>query len=272
MANVHHLPVYQRLIKVLDDDEVRKTWISLDHANTVQQGMETLLRYPLPELLHTFNEQQKANMSAMIQYFSHRPSGDDGEGGNEGTSPGGQGRKRKRDAGGGEPTHRAPNNPWKPFLNTKSLQLEGEYEKFVERFGDSPVQFLNDTKNLVLFGRYNTEKRHIVEQAFVDCFQYTMHLKSRQGRDRIRWLFSMLFYFDLARLVNAGAAGRVGHLMEKEVFELLRVDVLRKLYPKALPMERFSEWSVRGSKLNVFCEKFGAGSLFFLAARLSEHL
>ncbi|KAI4287801.1 MAG: hypothetical protein L6R35_002943 [Caloplaca aegaea] len=45
----------------------------------------------------------------------------------------------------------------------------------------------------------NDEPQHEAD-AFLACFQYTLHLQSRGAKDRIRWLFSMLFYNDLAQL------------------------------------------------------------------------
>ena len=78
----------------------------------------------------------------------------------------------------------------------------------------------------------------------------------------------MLLYFDLAQLKKPAGSGRVGHLMEERIRNLVE----KRVPDEALPLDELGKWSKQGSKLNVFCQAFGVGSLFFLEHLLSENL
>ena len=162
------------------------------------------------------------------------------------------------------------NNPWASFMRM-SFDLSLEYHDFYHRFGDDGARFLTDTVDLALQTYSSGDTKYALEQALIDFLRYTVHLKSRDARDKIRRLFCLLFFFDLACLVGAGPSGQIGCLQEGALMKFVRKDVLMNMCPE-LPMDRMSKWSLQGGKLNILCERFGTGCLFFLAEHLTGNL
>ena len=159
------------------------------------------------------------------------------------------------------------NNPWAPFIRM-SFDLSWEYHDFYDEFGDDGPRFLNDRVNLQALQTYSSgDAEHALKRALIDCFRYTVHLKSRDAGDKIRSLFCLLFFFDLACLVGTGPSGQIGYLQE----DFVRKDVLMKLYPD-LPVDRMGKWSLQGVKLNILGERFVIGCLFFLVKHLTGYL
>ena len=190
----------------------------------------------------------------LVQHYSHVTIVEDTE--DEGVE--GKDRKRKRGK-------TSPHNPWAAFSKIESLVLPAPYEKHIKKYGSDPARFLNDKVTLThQIAELSSDKG----DAFLACFRYTLHLQSREAKDRVRWFFSMLLYFDLAQLKKPAGSGRVGHLMEERIRDL----VDKRVPGEALPLDELGKWSKQGSKLDVFCQAFGVGSLFFLEHLLSENL
>ena len=173
----------------------------------------------------------------------------------------GKDRKRKR-------SKASPRNPWAAFSKIESLVLPAPYKDHIEKYGSDPARFLNDK---VILTHQIAEPNSDEGDAFMACFRYTLHLQSREAKDRVRWFFSMLLYYDLAQLKKPAGSGRVGHLMEERIRNLVEERVPGEALPLD-PLDELGKWSKQGSKLDVFCQAFGLGSLFFLGHLLSENL
>lgn len=120
----------------------------------------------------------------LVQHYSHVIVVEDIE--DEGD--GDKGRKRKRGKA-------SPRNPWAAFSHMESLMLPAPYENHIKKYGSDPARFLNDK---VTLAHQIAEPNSDEGDAFLACFRYTLHLQSREAKDRVRWFFSMLLYFDLA--------------------------------------------------------------------------
>ena len=171
-------------------------------------------------------------------------------------------RKRKR------PNTSSARNPWGALVSTESVSLNENHARFIRHYGDDGARFMND--ELTLLDPY----KHLREDddegtRLLLQVRFTMHLQSRQANDPVRWLFSMLFYYDLTQTRYPDSSGRVGHCMAEAIREVVNDRVPE---PETLQLEDLGVWSLRGKKLDHFCRIFGTGSLFLLQDRLSKNL
>ncbi|KAL8899394.1 MAG: hypothetical protein Q9192_001589 [Flavoplaca navasiana] len=153
---------------------------------------------------------------------------------------------------------------WPGFAEIQSLKFPDVYARHIRVIGCDPADFLNDSTKLVhkIAAQGSDEA-----DAFLACFQYTCHLQSREAKDRIRWLFSMLFYYDLTTLWQPRGCARIGDRMLEKIKDLIKDRV-----SEALDLKPIKTWIVIGSKLNSFCEAFGVGCPFFIEHLLTPNL
>lgn len=243
------------------------------------QGMCALLSRPQQDLLSHFTAQQTARWTRLAQHFSTSPTGpqSDDETEEPRGTPARASSKRKREKATGEPAARSQkrtcgkrddNDPWYRFTKLESLEIPALYEAHLQKHGSDAAAFLNDQRELTRLG---PEARSDEGDAFLSRLQYTLHLQGRMAKDRIRWCFSMLLYFDLAQLENPGGSGRVGGAMQKRIRDLVK-DRVPADRVQDLHLDSLTVWSTCGKKLDIICKEFGEGSLFFLDGLLSEYL
>lgn len=147
-------------------------------------------------------------------------------------------------------------------MKLETLHLAPTVQQHMEDHGADPVAFVGDETGLA---RIRTLTDDTLGDALLECYQYTTRLESRRETDNFRWCFSMLMISDLIESIRPGGSGRVGEVMLPQVLERINVpvdDARRKL----------GEWSRCGSKLNMFCNEFGHGCLFYLKDILSKDL
>ncbi|KAL8692783.1 MAG: hypothetical protein Q9218_002254 [Villophora microphyllina] len=229
---VQDLEVFLQLMEILDDHE----------------GIENLLTYPPQTVFNQLTESQKCRWSRLVQHFCSTDTVDESDEVEKSTN------KRPRNT---------PRNPWAKFSKVKSLELPRPYKEYIEKHGTNAVDFLNDRAVLV---HRIADPDSDEADAIIACLRYTWTLRSREAKDRIRWFFSMLFYFDLARLKYHRASGRVGTKMQKEIEKLVKERVR-----DPVDLSQLGNWSIQGSKLHELCEAFGVGCLFYLEDLLTEN-
>jgi hypothetical protein len=170
-------------------------------------------------------------------------------------------KKRKRSS---------PRNPWQRVLKLKSLLLPPPIKQHLRDHGTDPKLFLNDDG--LLRNSITDFSAETVGDAFIACYQYTLHLVRRRTHDSSRWYFTMLLYYDLVKLIRPKGSGRVGHLMRQELVKFLGSVLGPKTIQLDVALTQLNEWSRLGMKLDILCAEFGDGCLFYLDELLSADL
>ncbi len=178
-----------------------------------------------------------------------------------------------RDDPGEKPSRRAakgPRNPWRAFMRLDAADLNVAVADYM-RGGAGPKDFLDDTDLLKhRIAEFQTDDK--MSDAVMACYRYTISLDSRHHVDHIRWLFSMLMFFDLFKLINPHGSGRVGHLMQRDFNKFLGPVLSAANMAEEVALKQLNEWSLRGSKLHKLCVELGPGCLFYLGDQLSRDL
>ena len=154
------------------------------------------------------------------------------------------------------------------LTNLVSFEVPKAYRRHIDKHGPDPAQFLNDRGSLV---HQVAEPSYDEANLHLGVMRYTLNVQSRTTKDRTRWLFHMLLYFDLAKLKHPKGTGRIGRRMDEEIQELVK-DRIHEPEGNPLPWGQLGTWSIRGKKLNALCQEFGTGSLFILQKHLSDNL
>lgn len=226
----------------------------------MKKGIRLLLSYPRQSLEQLFTAQQSDIWSMLVQHFGADRSAadfDDDDESDDETTPTPKKRKRPNE-------EKKSRGNWPGFADIKSLQLPDVYARHIRDVGCDPENFLNDSIGLA---------HKIVAQgsdeadATLACFQYTCHLQSRGDKDRIRWLYSMLFWYDLTTLWHPRGCARAGDKMLEQI-----EDLVQDRLPKSVDVKPIKKWIIVGSKLNSICEAFGVGCLFFIEQLLTKQL
>lgn len=166
------------------------------------------------------------------------------------------------------PVNASQAHPWKRVMNIQSLRLSANVQDRIESCGTDPMKFLNE----------HTWLNHSIDEfdagtigdAFMACYTYTKELEDKEELGRVRWLFQMLMFWDLVKLIRPGGSGRIGHIMEAELRAFL--GPLQQSLDSESAVVKMSEWKCCGEKLDVLCQRFGPGCLFLLGTHLSRHL
>ena len=216
-------------------------------------------------------QQQKDTLRDLTQHFSVDHGVDDAERGNDtivSHHHNGNGvenpRKRKRS------DKTPPRHPWDQFLSLESLSLAPAFGQHLKKYGANPKKFISD--NGLLKNRVPEFTSETVGDAFMACYEYTLRLESRRTKDNLRWCFTMLMCFDLVKLIKPNGSGRVGCLMQKEVNKFLGPVLGATTIQPELALKQLNEWSRCGMKLDMLCNEFGPGCLFFLGELLTQDL
>lgn len=163
-------------------------------------------------------------------------------------------------------------HPWQRILNITFLNLPHSVLTHVLTHGTSARDFLAEQRPLV--NNMSDYDGQTVGDAFMACYRYTIDLEARMSSDKIKWCFSMLMFFDLSRLIrpNGAGNGRWGNLMVEEVAAFLGPVLGPDTVTANDAKKQINRWSTYGRKLDLFCQTFTPGSLFFLAEHLSADL
>lgn len=149
---------------------------------------------------------------------------------------------------------------------------DGDPKVIVKRFLHDQAPLTND-----LFSQRVDEPQ--AELLHVDVFLSTLAWSRSIDRqidiNRLRWLFSLLFYFDLTTKVIKpdGHGSRVGRLMRQHYRDFILRIPPDHLGPGSTPdsvCDDLALWSNLGRKLNIICREFGPGCLMFLSSKLSK--
>ena len=160
-------------------------------------------------------------------------------------------------------------HPWQRVLRLTSLSLDPALQQHLTKYGPDPAKFLNDDG---LFKYQVTDlSRESRSDAFIACYRYTEGLETRQAKDRVRWCFAMLMYYDLFQIIKPGR-GRIGHLMVSDVLTHFGPILGPSTVTPEKALEQVNDWVLRGKKLNHICKQFGPGCLFFLGDVLTSNL
>ena len=237
------------------------------------QGLEELLKHSRRTLVQCLTEPQRRRWAILMEHNSHTPKimgdadaaeedddgngGDDDDGGQEGTP---LRSKRRRAANAG------PRDPFSKISSAKALDLPEHHALWIAQYGCDDVSlYLND--HIPLEVRYQDQDGEA--KALANTWRYGSHLLNRKTKDRVRWFFVILFYFDLGRLMRPGGSGRIGKKMFEQIQDLVKKGLKDKVH---LEYEQVKSWSLQGSRINMFCESFGVGCLFFIEHLVTEDL
>ena len=132
-------------------------------------------------------------------------------------------------------------------------------EKFLER---EPAVFLNDTGSLLLI-RPKAPGIRSVQEGFASILLYHNQMEHRSILDRVRTLFVWLFFGDLAATLY-GENCLITKVKAREIVNALEIETNL--------IEQIPSIHTKGKPLTHLCNRFGTGSLFFLAEHLTSHL
>lgn len=111
-----------------------------------------------------------------------------------------------------------PRDNMQALANIEYLEIPAPYQKYIDKHGTDPIKFLDD--NSILTYKVATPG---FEEAdlHISIINYIKHLYDRKVKDRVRLLFCILLYFNLAKLIYPKGTGRVGSKMEEDIRELI---------------------------------------------------
>lgn len=164
-------------------------------------------------------------------------------------------------------------NPWKPFteLTDEDLKLPLAISRYIRANGTDPEKFASDKETFDLRPWHGNEQDQF-ENVVARYFLWMIRLENRLAMKSYRSLFAKLMIFDMVPSMWPNTPGKVGHLTDDELNG--RVGDVAKMTgePTENVRKRLNKWSVMGSKLDVLCQLFGPGCLFFLKENLSNNL
>lgn len=163
----------------------------------------------------------------------------------------------------------AKSSPWIRFLRLKSVELGETGKQYLEKHGTQPEAFFIESDGLTNETTGFTGKENMGD-AFVAHYRWIVRLEGRLAKDNLRLAFTWIMFYDVVKLIRPNGRGRIGEIMLPDIQEL--IDPLDLGVSPEKVLTQLRSWSNCGKKLNVICEEFGLGSLFYLAPYLSEDL
>lgn len=166
-----------------------------------------------------------------------------------------------------------PRLAWAPFMGFQTLSnLSEDLVACLENqcYIDNPVAFLSDKAHLE--HQVISLASASAGDAFLGLYSYTVQLKSRQGIDRIRWLVTMMCYYDLVKIIRPDASGKcIGEVQASEITTFLGSVVQHSSLTLSQTRRDLTKWSKIGCKLDHVCNVLGYGNLFYLVDYYSEN-
>jgi hypothetical protein len=159
------------------------------------------------------------------------------------------------------------------ILKRKELTVGTEILEHIQLHGTEPYLFLN-AKWSAYKGGLSEFYAGNAGDAFLACYQYARDTQDKIGITKCQWLFFMLLFYDIVKIVWPNAGTRLGEIMVKDLGKMLSglSEETRGGINVAGAAQDIQSWFYLGRKLNILCSKFGAGCLFPLAEVLSEDL
>lgn len=167
-----------------------------------------------------------------------------------------------------------PRNPWGTFQKLEKLEIPTHLRGVLS--SSTALEFVNEQyqfRNEAILAGSEASSGDIV----LRCLKWTNQLEQRQFTDRLRWLFAMLMFYDLVKILWPELSGRrVSPQMKVELIQKFESKLKASLEGAGLTVEWAAEntakWCLEGSKIDTFCEKFGVGCLLYIGQYISEDL
>lgn len=232
------------------------------------------------------NAAQKTSLRELCQHFGIDIASRNTENGSEETgeeagrvSPSKRKRKRKSDEEGDDdddddkpaPKRR---NQWKPIVDLKELVMPKAVLDMVKQHGENPETFLQDAEMLengIVAGKAKTSGDIIFS-----ILEYSENVEGLAGLNVLRWAYSMLGFYDfMKRLFPQTKSAKMGPRMVEAV-----VDCRNSGGPGASRQalsdgdfgRKLQVMYKCGFKLDILCNRFGDGCIFFLSGIMSQDL
>ncbi|KAL9586434.1 MAG: hypothetical protein Q9212_000898 [Teloschistes hypoglaucus] len=157
-------------------------------------------------------------------------------------------------------------HPWDGVLRIDSLTLAPAVEYHIAKHGADPAPFMEDRNVLwnMSFVSY--------EDNFTANYNWTEALEWRMTRDRLRWCFAAMMYFDISKFLKPRRSCQLDANMVDRMRETLHISYDPGVDPDEI-RRRFNRWAHYGRKFDFICGEFGPGALFFLHnAKLESHV
>ncbi|KAI4923511.1 hypothetical protein J4E85_008550 [Alternaria conjuncta] len=165
-----------------------------------------------------------------------------------------------------------PRDPWKRITNLEHLPEVPEYVNAHIRKHPGNAEdekFLGILSLTSNCGQYNSTND--LGNAFMARYSWTQQVERRDDKIHILQLFNDLFWFDIMQLLRPRGTGRVGAIMRDELDKFLTpLDFDQMKLQKEEVMENVGDWSIRGSKINKLCSRYGPGVIIVLHRQLSR--
>ena len=174
--------------------------------------------------------------------------------------------------------HNGPDT-WAPIRKLQMLELHKSIAMHLERNTErDPALFLNDTGSLLLFQPKVPAVRSI-EEGFAEILLYHDQMEHRGMLDRVRTLFMWLFFGDFAAAkygerchITHTKAEKIVAALEARLMPRSKMDQKQQEELRAGILKQIPDLHTKGKRLAHLCERFGTGSLFWLADHLTSHL
>jgi hypothetical protein len=162
-----------------------------------------------------------------------------------------------------------PRNPFSRFLKMKSISIPPSTANFIQEYGADAQRFLQ-----------RTELRHRVQdwssaqlgEVFMASYHHTTQLNKDMDTDRTVWIFMMLQYYDICKLIYPGTVGsRLGLHQLEEMQDFLRPLIgNNNELSIGTAAKDVHKWCTYGTKINILVSEFGPGCILLLAPYLSQ--
>lgn len=279
-----------KLLQILDDKEVRLAALYPIPMLTIFQSVGSLLSTSIPllspsqtddllklahhfdNIIHRYSTPDSARGRKRSRHHQSRSPKRNGSSSSSPSSRSKRPRRRTSTRSQHSPLTELPRrewptqHPWDGVLRIDSLTLAPAIQQHLAAYGTDPAPFLEDLQvewNMS-FVSY--------EDNFKGNYEWTEALEWCMTRDRLRWYFASLMYFDICTLLKPRRSCQVDANMVDRMREMLHITNDIGIPPDEIRM-RFNKWACYGRKFDFICREFGPGSLFFLhAAKLESHV
>ena len=143
---------------------------------------------------------------------------------------------------------------------------------------EDPALFLNDSGSLLLFQPKAPGVRSI-QEGFAAILLYHNQMEHRSMLDRVRTLFMWLFFGDFAAAVygencriTKAKARVIVDALETRLKSRSKMDKKQQEEIETSIIDQIPILHIKGKRLAHLCERFGTGTLFWLAEHLIPHL
>lgn len=163
-----------------------------------------------------------------------------------------------------------PADPWAPFLRIKELSLDPTVQKYVEEHGTDArkfIKFLQDGEPSA------ADTTSSPQEYLVKCVLDARTLETKMKMNRLCRLYMYLMFYDLVtEFMPYVAPGEKPKAITLQQLKNIIGDTPLVGITETEVLENINRYCEYGATLQVFCTKFGQGSLFYLVDQLTEEL